>query len=220
MLKIVVFDCGYGGEFFADRLEEELGVIDVIRVIDWRNAKRYLRDYRAARELATKALRPYIGKVDLIVLANHLLSITSLRHFTRKYPDQKFIGFKLREPDTFVQRDTIILTTKALARTMEYHGFVFRMSRKVKTMTMDEWPEKIDDGELNRAEIMEAFFGFMAKKNVNPEEIILGCSHFEDLKEDLRKIFGRKLRVYSSFDDAIREACKALRIRGSVRKLK
>ena len=39
MLKIVVFDSGFGGELFADIIEEELPVVEVIRVIDWRNAK-------------------------------------------------------------------------------------------------------------------------------------------------------------------------------------
>ena len=34
MLKIVVFDGGYGGEFFADKLKEELPVVEIIRVID------------------------------------------------------------------------------------------------------------------------------------------------------------------------------------------
>lgn len=220
MLKAVIFDCGYGGEFFADRLEEEISVIDVIRVIDWRNAEVYLKDYRAARELASIALRPYIGKVDLIVIANHLLSITSLKYFRKKYPNQKFIGLALKEPDTFIQRDTVILTTKALSKTMEYHGFVFRLKRRVKTMVVDDWPDKIDDGILDRSEILETFSRFMVKKGITPQEIILGCSHFEDIKNDLKTIFGRKLRIYSSFDDTIRETCKLLKIRGSVRKMK
>ena len=38
MLKVVVFDSGYGGELFADYLEEELPLVDIVRVIDWRNA--------------------------------------------------------------------------------------------------------------------------------------------------------------------------------------
>ena len=69
MLKVVVFDNGYGGEFFADLLKEELPVIEIIRVIDWRHAKEIQESPRKARQLAKDALRPYIGRVDLIIFA-------------------------------------------------------------------------------------------------------------------------------------------------------
>ncbi|MDO4987080.1 MAG: hypothetical protein Q4E46_02065, partial [Candidatus Saccharibacteria bacterium] len=95
MLKIVIFDSGYGGENFADRLESELPTTEIIRVIDWRSADIILANSKRARILAEKALRPFIGKVDLIIVANYLVSATSLKYFRRKYKDQKFIGFTL-----------------------------------------------------------------------------------------------------------------------------
>ena len=49
MLKIVIFDGGFGGELFADQLEAELDVVEVIRVIDWRNAEKILKSRREAR---------------------------------------------------------------------------------------------------------------------------------------------------------------------------
>ena len=39
MLKVVVFDSGFGGELFADYFEEEMPVVEIVRVIDWRNAE-------------------------------------------------------------------------------------------------------------------------------------------------------------------------------------
>ena len=220
MIKIVVFDSGYGGEFFADRFEEEINVVDIIRVIDWRHADEHLTSPRRSRKLTMEALRPYINKVDLIVLANHLLTITSLKYFTKKYPKQKFVGLNLKTPDTFIDRDTIILTTKAVTKTMEYHGFIFGIKRKIKSLTLDSWPSKIDDGELTFEEIKETLQLFCQKKQLSPQEIILGCSQFEDIRTDLESIFGKRLKIYSSFDDTIREACKMLRIRGGVGKAK
>lgn len=218
MIKIVVFDCGYGGEFFADRFEEEIPVVDIIRVIDWRHAERYLNSIKDSRVLAEAALRPYINKVDLIIFANHLLSITSLKYFRRKYPKQRFVGFSLKTPDTFIQRDTLMITTKAVTRTMEYHGFLFRLKRKIKTITVDTWPLKIDDGELTDEEISETISAFTKKKHIQPEEIILGNAQLEDITPDLRKLFGHNLKIYSSFNDTIRDACKLLHIRGGINK--
>ena len=91
MLKVVVFDSGYGGELFADYLSEEIGTIEVIRVIDWRNAEDLQKSARLARKITENTLRPYLGQVDLIVFANYLLSVTSLKYFRRKYKKQKYI---------------------------------------------------------------------------------------------------------------------------------
>lgn len=220
MLNIVIFDGGYGGEFFADSLEAELPITNIIRVIDWRHADQYVSSPRAARYYANLALRPYIGRVDLIILANHLLSLTSLKYFRRKYPGQKFLGLALKKPDTFVKRNTVVITTKAVARTIEYHGFVFKLKRKTKTIAVDTWPAKIDDGELSLQDVDEAFRDLSLSKNFQPQEIILGCSQFEEIKPMLRQIFGKRLKIYSSFDDTIRATCKALHIRGSLRKIK
>ena len=215
MLKIVVYDSGFGGELFADRLEEELKVVEVVRVIDWKNAVDIQSNSHFARRAAEVALRPYIGNADLIVLANHLVSLTSLKYFQRKYPTQKFIGFSLKTPDTFVKRDTLILTTSSVAHTIKYRSFVFRLRRKSKTLTLDDWPAKIDDGELSDLEIRTTLKTALLHSNLKPTEVILACSQFKDIEQELRHFFGRNLRIHDSFRDAFHETCKVLKIRGS-----
>ena len=218
MLKVVVFDGGYGGEFFADQLEEELPVLEVIRVIDWRNANEILTSPRKARKIAETALRPYFGKVDLIIFANYLLTLTSLKYFRRKYKNQKFLGLKLKQPDTFIKRDTLILATKAVARTINYYNFIFKIKRNSKTLILDSWPSKIDDGELTESEIKRVVEGFTNKSDFKPEEVILACSQFNDIKSELRYTLGQNLKIYDGFADAIRSTCKILKIRGGTGK--
>lgn len=218
MLKVVVYDGGYGGEFFADQLEKELPILDIIRVIDWRNADQILASPQKARQAAKSALRPYIGKVDLIIFANYLLTITSLKHFKRKYKNQKFLGLPLKQPDGFVKRDTLILTTRAVTRTINYHNFIFRIKRKTKTLTLDRWLAEIDDGELTEQEIRDTIKSFLDRKHLEPQEIILACSQFNDIKPELKSILGRNLKIYDSTNDAIRKASQALRLRGGTGK--
>lgn len=216
MLKVVVFDGGYGGEFFADRMEEEIPVLEVIRVIDWRNAEKYLKKPKAARKIAKAALRPYIGKVDLIIFANYLLTITSLKHFKRKFKNQQFIGLSLKTPDTFLPRDTMMLTTKSVTRTINFYNYIRRIKRKINTLVLDSWPSKIDDGELTYNEIKGTLHDFASKNNIKPKEIILGCSQFDDIKHELIKIYGKNLRIYDGFEDTLRKTCKILNIRGGI----
>lgn len=220
MLKVVVFDGGYGGEFFADWLEEEIPVVEITRVIDWRNAAPILTNPREARKIATMALDKYIGKSDLIIFANHLLTTTSLRYFRRKYKNQKFIGFELAEPDRFIKRNVLILTTKAVAKTLAFQNFKYRLKTKTKTLCLDNWPALIDDGELKEEDVVHTIDTFLDHEKFQPEEIILGCSQFQDIKPIIIKHFGKKVRVYDSYNNTLRQACKTLRLRGGVKKRK
>ncbi|MBR2658899.1 hypothetical protein IKD57_03360 [Candidatus Saccharibacteria bacterium] len=220
MLKIVVFDSGYGGELFADKLEEELGVVEIIRVIDWRNADKYLYKKRQARRTAEKALRPYIGKVDLIIFANFFLTLTSLKFFRRKYRSQKFIGLDLVLPSTFIDRNTIILTTNAVSKTAKYRSYLLKLHRRAITMALDDWPNKIDDGELANEDIRDIMLELVVTKKFFPKEIILACSQFNDIKPALREIFNSNIKIHDSFNDLYHDTCKTLRIRGAIRKQK
>ena len=220
MLKIVVFDSGYGGELFADYLNEELPVIEIIRVIDWRNANKIIANPKSARKIAELDLRPYIGKVDLIIFANHLLSLTSLKYFKRKYKNQKFLGLNLEEPSTFIKHDTLVLTTKSLARTINYYNFLFRLKRKTKTLLLDPWISKIDDGELNFLEIRETILTSFLGTNFYPKEIILGCTHFSDIKTEITDTFETNIKIYDGFADAVRRTYKILNLRGGTGKRK
>jgi len=218
MLKIAVFDSGYGGDLFANRLEEELPIANVIRVIDWRNAEIFLKNPRAARKQAMEALRPYIERVDLIILANYLLTATSLKYFKRKYKKQKFCGLALPCPNNQSKRPTVALTTKALAKTLNYHNYLFRLKRHVDTMCLDDWPALIDDGELDEVDIKARFDEFFLKYNYKPGEIILACSQFNDIVPELRNVVSNNIKIYDGFDKAIRDACKMLNIRGGIGK--
>ena len=220
MLKVVVFDSGYGGELFADYLQENLPVIQIIRVIDWRNSKKINTKYREARKITEIAIKPYIGRVDLIIFANHLLTITSLKYFKRKYQTQKFLGLDFEQPNYCNERDTIVLTTKAVARTINYHNYLFRLKCKTKTLVLDNWPAKIDSGELAASEIINTLQTFSNREQLYPKNVILACSHFNDLKPELRICFGGNLKIYDGFENTFRKICKALELRGGTGKKK
>ena len=219
MLKIAVFDSGYGGEIFADRLEQELPVVEVIRVIDWRHAEDIQSSPRCARKCAELALRSYIGKVDLIIFANHLLSVTSLKYFKRKYKNQHFLGLELELPCSFTQKDILILATKALTRTLAYRQFLSQLRPShVKTLVPESWPLKIDDGELKPAEVLEVFQRTVLKNNFHPTEIVIACSQFNDITPTIQQILGRSVKFCDGTREVFSDIYKILRIRGRGKK--
>ncbi|MBO7657220.1 hypothetical protein J6S55_01040 [Candidatus Saccharibacteria bacterium] len=220
MLKIIVFDGGYGGEIFADHLEKELPIAKIIRVIDWKNSRQYLENPKKARLAAEKALKPYMGRADLIIIANYLLTITSIRYFERKYKGQKFLGLELPRMDTFVKRKTAIFTTKAVTKTIDYYSYIFHLKRKADTFCLDHWVELIDDGELTEQIIYRDIERFYLKYRYKPAEIIIACSQFCDTMPMLKSVLSKNLKIHDGFDDTINKACKILKIRGGTGKKK
>jgi hypothetical protein len=175
-----------------------------------------MHNKREARRTAEEALRPYLGRVDLIVIANYFVSITSIKYFRRKYKNQKFIGFGLELPTTFMDRKTIILTTTGVARTISFKNYVARLKRHTLTLPLDEWPSKIDDGELTREEIEEILLEAIVSKNFFPKEMILACSQFADIEPVLTDIFSRNLKIHDGFNELYRATLKSLGIRGAI----
>ncbi len=94
MLRIVVFDSGWGGELVARYLEQELEIVEVIRVIDWGHAPYSEKTEMEICNLAMEQLRLYMGKVDLVVLAGYTVSLA--KDFLQKqYPSQKIVGMDI-----------------------------------------------------------------------------------------------------------------------------
>ena len=212
MLKIAVFDSGFGGELFADRLESELPIVEVIRVIDWRSAREAQKSPLSARKSAERALRPYFGKVDLIIIANYLLSATSLKYFRRKYSTQKFVGFTLRPRRIVANRPTLIITTKPTTRNPAFIVFARRI--KARTICLDAWPLLIDDGDLTSEDVKRDLDTALSGiRNFSPKQILLACGQFTELTADFRQVFGHNVRIVDSFDQTIEDACRILRLK-------
>ena len=90
MLKIVVFDSGWGGELVADFLMRELTTVEVVRVIDWVRAPYCGKSVEEICELADLNLRRFVGEGDLIVLGGYAVSL-AFGYLREKYPQQKFV---------------------------------------------------------------------------------------------------------------------------------
>ena len=217
MLKIVVFDSGLSGEIFAERLAAELPVVEIIRVIAWPDVSGSPVKSKDMRSLAESALAPYIGKVDLIIFANYLLSTTSLNYFRRKYQRQKFIGFPLETRRLVFKKSTLILTTKATTRSFAYFAFAHRI--RARTVCLDDWPNLTSGEALTPFTLKQDLGAALARvSNFSPEQVLLFCGCFTDFMPELHEVFGHNVRIVDSFDETIYNACRILRIRGGTGK--
>lgn len=208
MKKVVVFDCGFGGELFADYLEKEVPVFNVIRVIDWRNLDIITSNPKEARHVVEKTIRPYIGHSDLIVFANYLVTFMDLQYFQKKYPKQKFLGFA--NPQIESSR-TLILASKALHHSLKYKSFIRKLHLKTRTVDCDKWIPLIDDAELTEECVRKDLDKI---RNFSPQSIALFYTNFVDIKPILMGIFGPIIRITDGYHETLRNVCQELGLRG------
>lgn len=219
MLKIVVFDSGWGGELFADYLEKELSVVEVIRVIDWRNAPYADKSSSKARELMENALKPYLGKVEIIVIASYIASSIGLQWLRKQYPDQKFVGFvpkleMVADCEKDIKR-VVVLGHTQLIRSKQYQSEKSKISSKNSALEVIEppcsgWTEMIDEGTITDEIIKNGLSCIDWRQDL----LMLYSTHFVDLRDNLERIFGWKVRVADDFRAVLREVCKALEFKG------
>ncbi|MBQ9019872.1 hypothetical protein IJ096_00915 [Candidatus Saccharibacteria bacterium] len=216
MLKAVVFDSGWGGEMFADYLEERMPVVEVIRVIDWRRAPYGDRGRAEICVMVDKVLQPFIGEADVIVLASYAVTVAALSYLRWKYPEQKFVGFEMGLSDYVVEKKNysntvMVLATGVVEKSASFMREMLTMRGKhILRPDCAGWTKLVDDGEMTERKLREYLDGYLDMKI----DVILPYSTgFLDLKPMLEKIYGRGV-VVNDFARVFQQVCVALGLRG------
>lgn len=215
MLKVLVFDSGWGGELFADYLENEIGIIDVIRVIDWHNSPHEEFDEESLRALTEYMICPYIGRVDIIVLASYVVTEATLDWLRERYPGQKFLGFEIRLFSIIhanYSKRILIASSKFLLNRPKY-----LMAKRhiesvygIQVIPLDchEWTKLIDNGNMTDIIIRQTLKDYDWRKDI----ILLYNTHYLDIKPRLEELFGWRVQVEDDFAYMLRQVYRALRL--------
>lgn len=239
MLKIVVFDGGWGGEVVANFLEEELNVVEVARVIDWQNAP---YDEKSAEEIASYAeanLQEYFGKVDLIVLGGYAAGLAK-KFLCEKHPEQKFVGPEINY-DLVLRARSYPEQVAVLAGKTVYNSIVrteVREKLPYSTLILPDcggWEELINEDvmtkEIVRTELAWDFIlqkqknrtlgeivieeaKTAGRKKMKPDAVLILNTHFWTIREELEEAFGWKVRMIDFRQKFLHDVCSALKLRG------
>lgn len=211
MRKVLVFDSGWGGELFADFLERELAIVEVQRLIDWTQGAYCNLTAQEICELTEVALRPYIGKVEVIVLASYTITVAALEYLRERFPRQKFVGFDLRLSRmlrrTPMDRKVMVLATEMVRESLEYGVERQRLERFEEVVEPDcqTWVQQVDDGLIYEDEIRRSLNGW-GRMDV----VLLYCTNFLAMRELLEQTYGWQVRVLDDFGGVYRATCGAL----------
>lgn len=163
MLKVVVYDLGWGGELVADYLSEELNMVEVTRVINWdlRPAPRQALGLEELYDGAIQALTAHFGKADLIVLGGYTVAVL-IDLLRQNFPEQRFVtlGVDLRSVlrTRNCPRQVAILMDKINTETAGCQ--LLQQGLPNTTILLPDctvWEQMIDDDEMNFEELYHTF---------------------------------------------------------------
>ncbi len=154
MLKVLVYDSGWGGELVADYLENELKVIEVTRLIDWKNLPYSAKAPQEIKHLLCERLQVYIGKMDLIVLGGFVVSEYT-EYLRRQFPNQAFVGLSIDLRQITNSRCQPSDIAVFIGSQNTNSSFVQKLQQQLPKVQLsiissNGWEKLIDDGELDK----------------------------------------------------------------------
>lgn len=233
MLKVVVFDSGWGGDFIADYLSAELGTVEVIRVIDWKHAPYEKRTLSEIYQLTKRCLNPYLQKVDLIILASYTASLF-LPNLQEHYPEQKFVGvgvnyYRILKSRTYPHHVTL-MGNHLVADSAICHEV--RQNLPYSTLAIPDcsgYEQLIDNGEMSLdilCQDLQTYFQINPKyvhhsqpadeavHLIESDVVLLLDTHFWSIKAEIEEAFGYRVRVFDFRQKLLHDTCSALNLLG------
>lgn len=239
MLKVVVFDSGRGGYVVADYLARELGIVEVVKVVD-NNPSLEDANLSEICHFSKACLRNYAGKVDLIVLGGYVVSL-ALEFLRREYPQQKFVGvginyYRILRSRTFPGQIAImadkplfdLVVRKEVCEELPYSTIILP--------DCSGWDHLINENRMS-IEVLRSDLGpyFALRPNrdrllppppsssegspdnielLRPDVVLLLNTHFWLIKPELEDLFGFRARVLDFRQKLLHDTCRALGLRG------
>ncbi len=172
MKKVLIFDYGFSGWKLGSLIEKEFPV-EVKRLIIGGEEVLHHQTNWEIRENAKVALEPFVGNVDVIILANPLVAMIAEDYLKLEFPEQKFIGYGWNLPD--LVRDTkqvLVIAPERLGRTEQYQKMKAECQGvNIKETDSQRWLD-------------------LVKSDINLEDT--------DLIEDIKGLTGGKMVLYNA----------------------
>ena len=223
MIKIAVFGCGWGGELFAEYLEKDLVVVEVIRLHDYPHAPYGALSWLQICELTERAVKPAIGKVEVIVLASCAATVGAINFLREKYPEQRFIGFEPRMMEAFGRfepKRVMLIASAPVRKSIGYKVEKERLSVSAEILEPDclEWLRYADQEEMTELRLKKSLErqGIEKKMDVTKQidAVIIYETSLADMKEAFEKVVGWQAMVVNGFEQVRREVCAAVGLLG------
>ncbi|MCL2174309.1 aspartate/glutamate racemase family protein [Candidatus Saccharibacteria bacterium] len=190
-MTIGVFDSGKGGEIVAKRLRRFFPKTEFVVVNDHQHLPYGDKTPAEITRLTDRAIQPLIQRRDIkiIIIACNTATAVAIAYLRAKYPERSFIGFepaiKPAASGTRAKK-IIVLATPATLQSAKYLALKKRFAKNVTVIEPDcsTWAAKIENGEFREEDLLPVLD--LARRE-QVDKIVLGCTHYLDIENDLRR---------------------------------
>ena len=154
--KILVYDCSLFGQALGQFLENELSV-QVEQIMDVFDPQE-MSD-REICERVAKEIKPYIGRVTGVVIANPLIVSVVVGELEKIFPKQRFIYYgKVFSGDVSKFNRMAMLAQERVRRTERYQALKAACQEvEIEELNCGKWIGMIDNGWIGQEKIIAEF---------------------------------------------------------------
>lgn len=203
MVKLGVFDSGIGGKSVADRLNELFPEAEIIFVNDSPNVPYGTRPKHEIISLTDAAIKPLLDKnCNAIIIACNTATTNAIDYLRLTYPDTHFVGMEpmIKPAASLTKTGTIaVLATPGTLASDKYAHLKQTWARNIKVIEPDcsDWASLIENGQSDTIDL-DSTISQLLDKHV--DVIVLGCTHYHWLKQDIQNLVGDKVSVLEPSD--------------------
>ncbi len=207
-MKLGVFDSGIGGLLISKAIRSHMPEYDIVYTADTLHMPYGSRSRKAIYQYARKTMDFLFGTHDckLVIIACNSATVAALRRLQREYLPQHF-------PDRYILGVVIPTVEEVYEHKYKRIGML-ATQQTVYSGTYKEELEKLDprvvlfqqaapllvpmiehEGEKWIRPVLEEYLSPLMAENI--EALILGCTHYTYLKEEIRSILGENIAILS-----------------------
>ena len=190
---IGLFDSGVGGLTVLNTISSLLPNENIIYVGDNKNCPYGNKTKEQLFEYAKKIIEYFIQQnVKLIVLACNTTSANVLQELRIAYPEVKIIGVIDATITDFIfknKRNVLIIATQATIQSKRYEIGIqdYQKNIEVKTLATPKLVPLVESGQYKEG-IYDVLHEYLDIYTGWADSIILGCTHYPILKEQIKRI--------------------------------
>jgi len=202
-MKIGVFDSGIGGKAIADRLQADYPNSEVMYVDDSKNVPYGSRTQDDIVRLTDAAIQPLLDEAcDVIVIACNTATAAAIEILKDTYPGTPFIGLEpMVKPAALLTKSGVIAicATPFTLKSGRYSSLKENYASDVVVLEPDcsEWASMIETNHTDTQEIAEAINAVCV---AGADVIVLACTHYHWIKEEIIKIADGRAKVIDPSD--------------------
>lgn len=209
MKTILIFDYGFSGYLLSNEIEDML-MVEVKRITAGSDKDLLDKSNYEIIEEMEKELGRYIGLVDVIVIANPIVSMIAKESLESIYPEQLFVGYGWDMPELLKDtKKALVLAPSRMARIGAYQRIKAECDQtdiieSDSNLWLDIIKEDIDiEDTVLMPEIEKAVGG----------KIIIYNSGLLMMRRRLTEKVGWKVEVVDFFNPMIEKLCRVLNLK-------